>query len=294
MYREIFQRNYGVFNETEQKSIRNARVMIVGCGEVGGSAAILLARSGVEHFLLVDDDVFELSNINRQAGSYIDTLGMNKIDVLREEILRINPEADIELIKERIKPEDLARCLRGKDVLLSSADDFAYSIIASRIAKALCVPSVIGFPIGSLVRVWSSTEESPDIEEHFDLPAGLDYEELHSILTGENQKAVCGSWYSRKADWSAEWASLYSSSSLPATQIAPMTWIASSLAALEILKLITRRWEPVVFPRYWRITPIDTGIKEFVSHSDKDEGDEDGGDKGGGKLDAEQEKTLIP
>jgi len=73
-----------------------------------------------------------------------------------------------------------------------------------------------------------------------------------------------------------------------------MTWIASSLAALEILKLITRRWEPVVFPRYWKVTPTDTGIKEFVSHSDKDEGDEDGGDKGGGKLDAEQERTLIP
>jgi len=172
MYREIFQRNYGVFSETEQNGIRNARVMIVGCGEVGGSAAIILARSGVEHFLLVDDDVFELSNINRQAGSYVDTLGMSKVDVLREEILRINPEAGIELIKERIRPEDLARYLEGKNALLSSADDFAYSIIASRMAKKAEIPSVIGFPIGSLVRVWSNTEDSPDIEEHFDCRQG--------------------------------------------------------------------------------------------------------------------------
>ncbi len=291
MYNELFQRNYGVFSEEEQERIREARIILTGCGEIGGATAILLARSGAEHLTLVDDDSFEISNTNRQAGSYVDTAGRKKVEVLREEIARINPEADVTTIDSRIGIENLERHLRGEDVLVASADDFAYSIVAARTAKKLGIPSVIGFPVGSLARVWSNNENSPDVERHFDLPCGLSYDELHRILSSDNQRAMCGSWYAKKADWSAEWASRYASSEIPAAQIAPMTWLASSLVALEVIKLITHRWEPVVFPRYWKITPNSAGIKILVSNSDKDEGDEDGGDSGGGARNAA--KTLL-
>jgi len=283
MYTEIFERNYGVFSEEEQERIRQANVTVIGCGEVGGATAILLARSGVEHFVLVDYDSFEISNINRQAGSYVDTVGRKKVDVLKEEIERINPEAQVSAISKRIPVEELKDFL--KDVLVASADDFAYSIVATRIAKKLSIPSVIGFPIGSLVRVWTNTDGSPDIEKHFDLPQNLSYDELRRILSSDNQKAVCSSWYVKKAGWSNEWASLYASSQRAASQIAPMTYMASSIVALEVIKCLTHKWEPVVFPEYWKITPASAEIKTFISYSDKDEGDDEGG-KGGGRLNA--------
>ena len=94
-------------------------------------------------------------------------------------------------------------------------------------------------------------------------------------------------WYTKKADWDYEWASMYSSSELPATQIAPMTWMAVFLTVLETPKLVTAKWDPVVFPHYWKITPTSAAVKEFVSHTDKD--DEDDGEEDG----EEGEKKLI-
>ncbi|MDY6985586.1 MAG: ThiF family adenylyltransferase [Candidatus Thermoplasmatota archaeon] len=285
MYAEIFQRNYGVFTSGEQERIKNARVIIIGCGEVGGNTGVTLARSGVEHLMLVDDDVFELSNTNRQTGSYVDTAGRKKVEVLREEIERINPEAEVSTMEERIAPEHLEQYLKGYDVLISSADDFAYSIVATRIAKRIGIPSVIGFPVGSLARIWTSTPGSPDIEDYFALPKNEpDYRALHEALYGAKGRLNYARWAQRRCSWSAEWASGYASSKLSLSQIAPVVWLTSSLVALEALKCITHKWEPVVFPRYWKITPTSADIKVFVSHSDKDEGD----DEGGGELNAER------
>jgi tRNA A37 threonylcarbamoyladenosine dehydratase len=53
-YKQAFQRNYGIFTNDEQEKIRNAKILLVGCGGVGGVMAILLARCGVENFVLVD------------------------------------------------------------------------------------------------------------------------------------------------------------------------------------------------------------------------------------------------
>ena len=54
LYEELFERNYGVFTEEEQARIRDARVVIVGCGGIGGATAITLARSGLGHFVLYE------------------------------------------------------------------------------------------------------------------------------------------------------------------------------------------------------------------------------------------------
>jgi len=154
--------------------------------------------------------------------------------------------------------------MSGSSVIMASADDFAYSIIASRIAKKAGIPSVIGLPLGSLVRVWSNTAESPDIEDYFALPKNEpDYMALYDALYNSEEKRIYARWAQKHCGWSEEWAKGYAENELSLAQIAPIVYMAASLAALEILKLITRRWEPVVFPRYWRITPTDAGIDEF-------------------------------
>lgn len=77
-----------------------ARVMVFGVGGVGGYVCEALARSGVGHFVLVDNDVVSLSNINRQIIATRRTVGRYKVDVMAERIADINPDAAVEVKKQ--------------------------------------------------------------------------------------------------------------------------------------------------------------------------------------------------
>ena len=72
-----------------------ARVAVFGIGGVGSFAAEALCRSGIGHFLLVDSDTVDVSNLNRQIHATIKTVGQKKTDVMRARMLEINPAADV-------------------------------------------------------------------------------------------------------------------------------------------------------------------------------------------------------
>ena len=92
-YDQLFYRNRGVFSKGEQQGIRQGRILIVGCGGIGGAVAIMLARSGVGRFLIVEPDRYEPTNMNRQIACFAHTIGRNKAQVVKEHIQRINPES---------------------------------------------------------------------------------------------------------------------------------------------------------------------------------------------------------
>jgi tRNA A37 threonylcarbamoyladenosine dehydratase len=94
-YEQLFERNYGVFSPEEQERIRKAKVVIIGTGGIGGVVATTLARSGVGHFVLYEHDVYQPSNMNRQITCFVDTLGDNKAESVRDSLLKINPEAEV-------------------------------------------------------------------------------------------------------------------------------------------------------------------------------------------------------
>ena len=79
--------------------LRGATVMIVGCGAVGSFAAEALARTGVGHIILIDSDVIEESNINRQLFALQSTLGLPKVDVAAARIHDINPNIRVTPMK---------------------------------------------------------------------------------------------------------------------------------------------------------------------------------------------------
>lgn len=111
-YTEAFKINRGLFSEEEQLRLRDAKILVVGTGGAGGVISIMLARSGVENFTLVDPDVYTLSNINRQIGCFVDTIGRNKAEVIKEEILRINPLAKVQVHKKIVPLEELEEMLK--------------------------------------------------------------------------------------------------------------------------------------------------------------------------------------
>ncbi|WP_242238245.1 ThiF family adenylyltransferase, partial [Bacillus cereus group sp. BfR-BA-01316] len=91
IYEESFTRNIGVISVEEQEKLKNSRVTVVGAGGVGGITLIQLARMGVGSLHVIDQDVFEASNINRQMLSSISKLGQRKAEVALEILQDINP-----------------------------------------------------------------------------------------------------------------------------------------------------------------------------------------------------------
>lgn len=91
-----------------------SRVLVVGAGGVGASAAEMLVRAGVGHLTIVDSDKVSESNINRQLPALHSTVGRPKTEVLSERLMDINPALDLELIGEFVCEENIPRLLGGR------------------------------------------------------------------------------------------------------------------------------------------------------------------------------------
>ena len=79
------------------KKLEQAKVIVYGIGGVGSFAVEALARAGIGRFVLIDNDVISISNLNRQIHANIDTIGKRKIDVMKQRILKINPNAKVDI-----------------------------------------------------------------------------------------------------------------------------------------------------------------------------------------------------
>ena len=123
-YNEAFSRNIGLLTQEEQDRLRRSHVAIAGMGGVGGVHLITLARTGIGNFTIADPDCFELANMNRQYGARIDTLGQSKVEVMAEEVRRINPEAVVRALDESISADNVASFLEGADLVIDGLDYF--------------------------------------------------------------------------------------------------------------------------------------------------------------------------
>ncbi len=99
------------------EKIQKLRVLVIGIGGVGGIVVESLARSGVENITIVDHDVVDITNINRQIVALHSTIGRLKVDVLKERILDINPNCQVKTYN--IFYED-----SNKDIIFSNEYDY--------------------------------------------------------------------------------------------------------------------------------------------------------------------------
>lgn len=100
-----FSRTQLIFGSENMEKLKNARVAVFGVGGVGGYVVEALARSGIGTLDIIDDDKVAESNINRQIIATTKTIGMYKVDVAKERILDINPEATVNTYKTFYMPE---------------------------------------------------------------------------------------------------------------------------------------------------------------------------------------------
>lgn len=103
-----FLRTEILIGKEKQEKLFNAKVAVFGCGGVGSFACEALARAGIGHLVLVDNDIIDVTNINRQIHANHNTIGKSKVEVMRQRILEINPNAIVQIydIDKESKPEE--------------------------------------------------------------------------------------------------------------------------------------------------------------------------------------------
>jgi tRNA A37 threonylcarbamoyladenosine dehydratase len=94
-----------LFTKEGLEKLKNANILVVGLGGVGSFAAEFVVRAGVGKMTIVDGDVVDITNINRQLPALHSTVGMPKIDVVGDRLMDINPELELIRIKEFLSPE---------------------------------------------------------------------------------------------------------------------------------------------------------------------------------------------
>ena len=98
-------------------------VAVFGLGGVGSFTVEALARAGIGHLVLVDHDVVDISNVNRQLHAFSDTVGMRKTDLMCDRVRRINPDAVVDTISEFYLPDNAERFFRQEyDYVVDAID----------------------------------------------------------------------------------------------------------------------------------------------------------------------------
>ena len=128
------------FGGAGQAKLKDAHIAIIGAGGIGCPAIIYLAAAGVGKLTIVDDDVVELSNLQRQPLFTDADIGAPKADVAAAAARRINPHVDAVAVARRLDSDNAEALLAGASLILDGCDNFATRLAVNRAAVALHIP----------------------------------------------------------------------------------------------------------------------------------------------------------
>ena len=127
--------NEAYFSRTEllagqqgMQKLARTSVAVIGLGGVGSYSAEALARSGIGKFILIDFDVIESTNINRQILALQSTLGKPKVELMQQRILDINPKAEVIIYQEVLDGNNQERLLEGAEYCVDAIDSLSSKI----------------------------------------------------------------------------------------------------------------------------------------------------------------------
>jgi len=190
-----------------QQKILAAKVLIIGAGGLGSPAAMYLAAAGVGSIVIYDDDVVELSNLQRQIAHHTPDIGMDKVISTRKTLNRLNPDVEVKGIKQRLAGEQLDIEVLNADVVLDCSDNFTTRFAINK----TCVKHKTALVSGAAIR----------------------FEGQVSVFTpGKNNSPCYNCLYSSDGEELQNCATN--------GVIAPITGIVGSIQALEALKVIIR------------------------------------------------------
>jgi adenylyltransferase/sulfurtransferase len=127
-----------------QKKLKAASVLLIGTGGLGSPAALYLAAAGVGRIGLVDYDVVDFSNLQRQVIHGTANLGTLKVESARARMLDLNPDIQVEIYNEPFTSENAMRIARDYDILVDGTDNFPTRYLVNDVCVLLGKPNVYG------------------------------------------------------------------------------------------------------------------------------------------------------
>ena len=139
-----YQRNLPALTETECCILREKQVLVVGCGGLGGHIIDGLARIGIGKLRVVDGDVFEPTNLNRQLLSSVPLLGVNKAKAAADHVARVNPDVAVEAAEAFMTEENVRSLVAGCDIVLDALDNIPGRRLLAEACSEAGIPYVYG------------------------------------------------------------------------------------------------------------------------------------------------------
>ena len=146
-------RNHDAISEAEQAILAQKRVLVVGCGGLGGYVIECLARIGVGYLRVVDGDVFDETNLNRQLLSSSMNLGRPKTLAAQQRVMAVNPLVEVEAFQSLLTAENAVQLLEGCDVAVDALDNVPTRLLLQQAAKTAGIPLVHGAVAGWIGQV---------------------------------------------------------------------------------------------------------------------------------------------
>ena len=171
-YWEIASRQMSIVTRSEQERFKDAKITVIGCGGIGGETIEMLARMGIGELVLVDEDAFDLSNLNRQTLASIADLGLDKNAVAAEKVRLINPYVKVTTFNEHVDQSNIDKIIGDSDIVIDALDNVLTRVIVSRKAKEKGIPYIHGAIHGTLGQITVFLPNSDKTyEEMFNLPS---------------------------------------------------------------------------------------------------------------------------
>ncbi len=131
-----------------QQKLLDAKVLLLGAGGLGSPAALYLAAAGVGTLGIVDDDVVDLSNLQRQVIHTTDRIGVPKVDSAEQTISALNPDVDVVKYETRLDASNIMEIIEGYDVIVDGVDNFPTRYLLNDASVRLQIPVVSAAILG--------------------------------------------------------------------------------------------------------------------------------------------------
>ncbi|MCC2645511.1 MAG: thiamine biosynthesis protein ThiF [Burkholderiales bacterium] len=174
-----FSRMIGLVTREDLINLSNIRVAIGGCGGVGSFHALNLARMGVGNFNLADFDEFDYVNISRQGAAYFSTIGQNKAFALKNQILDINPFAEVNIFEAGVTKDNIHDFLENVDYYIDGIEFFEIDIrmLIFNTAWSNKIISLTSGPLGfgGSLLIFDPLKSTMSPEQFFDIKENMEY-----------------------------------------------------------------------------------------------------------------------
>ncbi|MDO8885419.1 HesA/MoeB/ThiF family protein [Candidatus Oleimmundimicrobium sp.] len=157
-------RNIGTINIKGQIKLLKSKVAVVGLGGLGGTVVELLARFGVGRILVIDGDIFEESNLNRQLLVTEENIGEEKTISSIKRVAKINSSVKVCPYQIKAGEKEFKKILKDSDVIVSALDTFSTRLALQKAAKELKIPLIHGAIAGFIGEISTIFPEDPGLD----------------------------------------------------------------------------------------------------------------------------------